>query len=561
MSILQSFLPYSNATVSNYTTWAQGFGTALSAFGWVKQSDAAGVTWANVTALANVPQYGTPFGTILYAGAWAAATATYTAGSGATTTPITGQSTFSIVTDLGLTYACILAPYNIGGTTGIQALQNSNATLTITAVTATTVNTSTTYTVSSGVTSSMIGQQFVVTVGGSNLSGNNAGTFLCITTSGTTSITLGNPNGTTVGQGTITGGSPGAQAISSTSVLSFIILNNNVPLFGVTFSNALVGHSVNVAGFTGGGTANNGNYTITANASVTDISNNGAFAATATGTNATQVSPAATISENTHPASDPYHWMPYNYEIWKTNGSQSTTAPIYLKLVYCTCSTQQFGTTAEVVFTQPGLIIDVGTQYPSVGQISGNHLTELPLGFVGSSTGVGNTYECDFSGNSDEFAFILWRNSIGTSTSIPIVLYIDRTKDENGNTLSTFFTLGSTSQNTARFQYTIFNSGSGSVINYQPAGFGSNVSGWTIPIAGPTGLAYQGLTPVLPIFPLPGYVANPVLMAVAMKTGDFTDGQLVNAVLYGTSHTFLMSKSQVVDQPQLGAAYPGIRWE
>ena len=49
--------------------------------------------------------------------------------------------------------------------------------------------------------------------------------------------------------------------------------------------------------------------------------------------------------------------------------------------------------------------------------------------------------------------------------------------------------------------------------------------------------------------------------AVAMKTNDFTDGQLVNAVLYGTSHTFLMSKSQLVDQPQLAGAYPGIRWE
>lgn len=555
MSIVQSFLPYDNSTVSHYTTWAQGIGTALSTLGWVKQSDAAGVTWANVTSLTNVPQYGTPLaGTVSYSGAWAAGTTTYTAGNSST---LAAQSTFSVVTDVGLTYANVLATSTTGGGNGIQALQNStSAAFAISAVASSGGGQTAVYTISGGTftIASVLGQQFVISVGASNLSANNAGTYICTTAVANTSITLGNANAT------VQTPTAGATMASSSSVISFINLTNSNSFVGVTNSNQLVGHSLTVAGFTGGATGNNTTYTVTANAQITDISNNGCFAATFTGTNSTQVSPAATVSEATHPASDTLHWMPYNYEIWKSNGSLSSTAPIYMKLVYCTVSSgTSVGNSATANW--PGLIMDIGTAYPSVGQIGGNHIGEFLMGF-NSSTGVGNTYECDFSGNADEFAMILWRNAAANSTSIPDVLYIDRTKDQNGNTLSTFFTVGYSNSNTSRAQWTLFNAATGGVINYQFTG--GNNSGWTTLIApntGTGGYAYQGLTPVFPIFPVPGYIANPVLMAVVMKTGDFTDGQLVNAVLYGTSHTFLMSKSLTVDQPQIATGFPGIRWE
>lgn len=563
MATVQSFLPYTNATVAQYVAWGQGISNALATLGWSKVADPAGVTWANVVSMTNVPLYNIPFaGTVLYAGAWTAGSA-YTTG----TINATGQ-TFNIVTDAGLTYVNIVATQqgtSTGTTGGVVAFQNSAATLTVTAVAAQSGGTAV-YTVSSGVTASMIGQQFVVTIGGSNLLGNNAGTFVCVNTSGTTSITLGNPFATA--QASVTGGAPGAQAISSTSVFSFMngntsgnwtnIGNNGSPgTNGFSTVNGLVGHQLTVAGYTGGATGNNGTYTVTSNAAVQNVSNNSVFCCVFTGTNATGTN--VTVSEATHPASDPIHWMPYNYEIWKSNGPLSTSAPIYMKLIYVTCCGTTSFVGGNVASTQPGLGFDIGTTNPSTGQIGGNRTGETLMGF-NSGTGVGNTYECDFCApNGDELALILWRNATATSASIPVTIFIDRTKDQSGNTLSTFFTVGWASTNTARVEYTLFNNQTGGVINYNSGG--GNAQGWTFPYCGLSGLAYQGLTPVLPIFPLPGYVANPVLMAVVMKSGDFTDGQLVNAVLYGGSHTFLMTKSTTVDQPQTVSGYPGIRWE
>ena len=558
MAIVQSFLTYSNASVATYTNWAQGIGSALSTLGWSKVADPAGVTWANVTTLTNVPQYMPPLGGAITASAWAAGTS-YIGGLIA----LSSQSNFNIVTNSGLTYACVLSTSgatNFNGT--VQALQNSAATLTVTNVAAASAGIAV-YTVSSGVTSSMIGQQFVVSVGGSNMAANNAGTFVCTNTSGTTSITFGNPNATAQ---TVTGGTP--TAVSSTSVISFIGNNstanwtnlggnNAIQANGFSTVNGLVGHSITVAGYTAGASTNNGTYTVTSNASVTAVTNNATFCATFTGVNATQ-SPI-TITEATPPASDPIHWVPYNYEIWKSNGPLSAAAPIYIKLVY----TVQTGANVaynngNAISTNPGIVIDVGTVNPTTAVIGGNHMTEFIFGF-NSAVGVGAAYECDFCApNGDELAFILWRNAAATSTSIPIVFWIDRTKDQSGNPLSTFFTLGFVSANTGQDEYTIFNAQTGGVIHYFAGG---NKVAWTFPIVGTNGLAYQGLTPVLPIFPIPGYVANPVLMACVMKANDFTDGQLVNAVIYGGSHTFLMSKGNSVDQPQVAAAYGGIRWE
>lgn len=554
MATVQSFLTYSNATVANYTNWGQGIGSALSTLGWSKVADTAGVTWANVVSLTNVPQYGAPLGGIITAGAWSAGVS-YTGG----TSSLSANSNFNIVTNSGLTYACVLSTSQ--SPTTVTALQNSAATLTVTAVAAASSGVAV-YTVSSGATSAMIGQQFVVSVGGSNLAANNAGTFVCTNQSSGTSFTLGNPNATA--QASVTGGSPGAQAISSTSVISFIGSNtgnwtnlgiNNAPTNGFTNVNALVGHSLVVTGFTGGATGNNTTYTVTSNAATT--SNNAVFCATFTGTTTGAVS-GVTVAEATAPASDNIHWVPYNYEIWKSNGSLGSSAPIYLKIVYAAMTASTFSGQGAST-TTPTLIIDVGTVNPSAGQIGGNHISEFLLGFS-SATGVGAAYECDFCApNGDELAWIMWRNAAATSTSIPVVFFIDRTKDQSGNPLGTFFTVGFTSANTAPIEYTIFNQQTGGVINYQPSG--GNKVGWTFPICAVTGAAYQGLTPVFPIFPIPGYVANPVLMAVAMKRNDFTDGQLVNAILYGGSHTFLMSKGNICDQPQLADGFPGIRWE
>src|SRR6266404_1119401 len=186
MAKYQVYLPYDSSTVANYIAWAQGISNALSALGWVKTSDTGQVVWGNVVSAPTAPTQiqNTTFAMV---GAWTGGTA-YT---------FTKQG----VTSGGLTYQCIVSTQSSGST---QALQNGAATLTVTAVAAT-ANSQAIYTVSSGVVAGMIGQQFVVSIGGSNLLGNNAGTFVCVATSGTTSITLSN-NAATL-QASVTGGS------------------------------------------------------------------------------------------------------------------------------------------------------------------------------------------------------------------------------------------------------------------------------------------------------------------------------------------------------------------
>jgi len=44
---VQKFLPWDNSSVTNYKAWAQGFGDAMAAIGWVLVVTAAGVMGAN----------------------------------------------------------------------------------------------------------------------------------------------------------------------------------------------------------------------------------------------------------------------------------------------------------------------------------------------------------------------------------------------------------------------------------------------------------------------------------------------------------------------------------
>jgi hypothetical protein len=612
MSTVQSFLPFSNATVSQYTTWAMGIGSALTTLGWTKVSDPAGVTWANILATQDIPQSTVPLaGTVLSTPlVWAAGTS-YTGFAGATS----GTGAFSIVTEGGLTWACILNNQVAGNSsaisplTGATANVNVTATLTITAV-ANASGGTTVYTVTGGSATSNFYAGMLFVVSGCSQNANN-GVFVC-TTSSSTSVTLGNSVG-------INSGTFGTAVSSSSNVTYFASTNQNT-----WNDNAIAGHTFTVAGFTGGAAVNNGTFVVLASHSITIASSQGAIVvANASGTSTTVsgitltdsttptgylasaissitingsnvltvtsnnslvagqtvtlvglnqatfldgqtvtvlASPAPTATQFSatfsHAAygpttdtgqvvsGDTLHWIVYNYEIWKSNGSNSSTAPIYLKLVYAS-----FG------LNTPGVVFDVGTQNPSTGQIGGNHLGENLLG-VNSATGVGNTFECDFSGDADNFAMILWRNAVPISAAIPALLFIDRTRDQSGNALSTFFTVGANSNNFARNFWTVFNSATGGVI-------GPFSGQWPYPAQFTvSGLAYQGLTPMLPLFPLPGYVANPCLMCIGMMTNDFSDGQLVNAVLYGGSHTFMMSKSTAINHANFGTlTYAGIRWE
>jgi hypothetical protein len=495
MAKLQLFLPFDCSTVTNYKAWAMGIGSALSTLGWTKTTDSGQVNWSNVTSVVN----GLPntISGYVYNSSWTAGTAYVSAAA--------GGSTASVVTNSGLTYICILNT-QIALT---QALQNSSASLTITAVGAVAGGT-TTYTVASGVTSSMAGQQFVVS--GGSLTANNTGTFICVATSGTTSIALSNPGGTA--QASVTG-SP--TAVSSTSVLSFFWNNPS----GV--GNAFVGYPL-VVSMSGSG--NSGTFTVTS-------SSNTAFAVTATGTN-TVAAGTATVG-NQAPASDTIHWLPYNYEVWKSGDSLSTTNPIFIRLLYLSNG----GNTEPAIYIQIG-----GGQTSGTGFINGANVMNAGTEIILSTSALaqGNAlFECDFSQYQGSFGMFLWRSAYAASQQIPCFLAIDRAKDNFGNDLDTYEQVLVATPSTSDSQV-IFKPSAGSTMPFLTFTDGNALNeSWTV--VSSCGLAstqWSNNGAFLPVFPILGYVANPCLQAGVMLQKDAPNGVFVNTVLYGTEHTYLV---------------------
>lgn len=529
MSKVQAYLAYSSSTLSNYLAWAEEFGTALTALGWSKVSDTAAVTWSNITASTYVPTNVNPYGTPLYAGAFA--TATEYAGESA------GNSgTFNFVTNGGVTWACILVNY----LALTNVLPNTTNSWTVTSVTGTSSG-STVFTLTgTGVTSNQyVGFLFTISAytGGSTA---NNGSWICTANTATSGSSF------TVTLNTVTqvlGGGSAITTVTSSATAAAATSSSNTTYYNTgsisqLSNNAWYGLSVNTSGFNNA--SNNGNFTVSNSTNTTSGSPGGCIVVNnSAGLTETH---AGTIIAQTVPSSDLYHWQPYNYEIWKTTDSASSTQPIYVKFAYSNSSS-----------FAPQVVFAAGTGN-TTGLITGNTPGEVLLG-AGGSTSVGSTFECDFQGDTGSLSILLWRNG---SAGLQVLLFVDRARDQYGNGLASFFNTGWLNINSSgtRF-YSVFESGQGIVVG----------PFYTFPHPEPTGttavtsLAYAGMTPVLPVFPLPGYVANPCLQVVTMKSGDFSDGNIINAVLYGASHTYLMSKGIAVDGNSGSNTYVGIRWE
>ncbi len=262
---------------------------------------------------------------------------------------------------------------------------------------------------------------------------------------------------------------------------------------------------------------------------------------------------AARVINVTPPASDlttassaNSHWYPDNYEIWVSQGSASTNNPIYLKFIY--------GVGAGTV---PEIVIWIATSQTN-GVLGGNVFNNN-AGFAictGTGTAQGSSgIECDFCGSNDDVSILLYR----TYAPGDCFLVIDRAKDINGNDLDSYFTIlactaavGAGGGN-SKYQV-IFKPGTGGLF---PTGSASiNIP---FPNISSTTNSVNGMTLAAPVFPLVGYVGNPILGAVIIGVNDLNEGSLVNVVMYGTSHTFLFSKpAGMVNSTDYGIA---IRWE
>jgi hypothetical protein len=268
-------------------------------------------------------------------------------------------------------------------------------------------------------------------------------------------------------------------------------------------------------------------------------------------TDITYVHVTATSSLTTNPATDTTNWQPFIYEIWKTgSSSNSTSNPIYVRIVYTVN-----GTSLAVAggSTGPAIHLGIGSGIDSNGNLTGaiNTAGVAPLtnGFVTvAATGTNSTGDMDFSGDLDNIRWVTWR---GLATAgYQWVVCIDRAKTGSGADSDAFSYVGMLLDNAPTFgsgTQRIFNSillkpTLGSPINQTATG--------TAPMAGlvsnglTTGNMTQfGATPPLPIFPLIGYVSNPVLGLVGFSNGDVNDGQIMPVWMYGAAHNFLVSKA------------------
>ena len=519
---LQTFLPFDSSTLGNYLAWSKnGISSALSTLGWVRTADAGQVIWANVVA---APSIGPIINSWNAPVAWVGGTTSYVGVSGGS------QGSPSIVTNSGLTYACILSTTSLVLT---QAVQNTVATLGTVTATGTGSGGTTTYTVASGVLASQVGQQFVVT---GMVNPANNGTFMCTATSGTTSITLSNPSG-------VASTSQTGTAVSSASVLSFL---------GTITSgsgNAYVNHSLIVAGFVNG--ANNGTFAVTS-------SSTAAFAVTQTGVNETH---PGTATENTAPALDTIHWTGYNYEIWQTQDAANSTNPVFLRIVYTASSGNPHGAL---------IYISVGTGTTGTGFVSGatftNNGQEIAIPGSTNQAGLGSTgFECDFcvSVSGGSLSMMLWRDSVFSNSSIPSVIVLDRAKDSFGQDLDAYVVcLTAAASNSSTFEQILFKAGTGGP---KIPNAGAPFTSWSVPCFKTTQtLSFNNNAPVLPVFPVGlGYLASPCLGAVMFKGNDSVEGSLIPVFMFGAAHTFLVGKGNYTsaDPGASAAAFVGIRWE
>jgi hypothetical protein len=211
----------------------------------------------------------------------------------------------------------------------------------------------------------------------------------------------------------------------------------------------------------------------------------------------TYVHITSTSSLSTAPASDTTNWQPLHFEIWKSNGANSASLPIYVKLVYSIVNNSSTG---------PAVTFSVGTGVDGNGNLSNclniggtpNYILRL----AGSATGFSGLGEMDFAGDADNFRFALHRGAPTTSNVNWFQLVVvDRFKTAAGADTDAFFYFGAIAgTNTAQncTSSIMLNSALGSALGTTTA------TPWIGAVSGgnyANGAVCFGSAPVTPIFP------------------------------------------------------------
>ncbi len=545
MATLVEYLTYDSSTASNHKSWAQGFGNAFSTLGWVSSNDAGTIqsgsnygtaTITNISITSNVL-------TVTFSGA----TNQFASGM---TVQLTGLTTNTFLNNQYVTIQNSGTPANDHtNTTFLAAYIHGNVSSSDTGTVTILYNWST-----SGNTTDTISATFPL-----NHTFRFRGAWVGLTPSFTnlqttnnqTTISFGtNGHGLdltrTVGQGLTIG----TAATGGTNITngSFTWLNTNPtggwPILSLTSTTIVI----NTGSSPRSDIASTAVTVGTSAPNYTGASTNGSICDTAIYSGDLYIMIASNIT-NVQPGTNTTDWKRFFFDIWTSNDTLSSTNKLYVKILY--------GATATF---QPVIYLYFGTATDGVGNITQNYNwgATTPLNIanaVGTITGTA-LWESDFSGTSGRFAAILWRGySAGTAPTV--IFSIERSHDNSGNDTDAYWTF-LTSGTGQQLSQSIFKPGTGGAGILESSANGQAIH--TIQTA--IGQSYNNSIPVLPVFPLVGYVANPLLGVISMKSPDTGEGALVSTTFYGTTHPYLMTiRGGAAEFGNGTNNAAGIRWE
>jgi hypothetical protein len=524
---------YDNSTAANYKSWAQAIGTLMASIGWTKLPSATGSL--ALASCANASADG-----VSSTGACTVYTFTAT------------QSSFATFVGLAFTVAGFTTAANNGTWTCVAS-------------------TSTTITLANA---SGVAETHAATCSGD--CGQVAWANISVVP-----VQVALPNAlvnfrgawfrnTAYAQGDVVNDGGASYLCNAAQPANIVItgISTTTGVTTITFAsqadagtNNWVGLCINIAGYSAGNVGNNGDFVITSNTSTTATFTN------ASGTSAGS-SAATLLSFNSGPgtkhtgtavysniaaASTSVKWLPYNYEIWTNSASPYVgTLPYYIQFLYHNSGSR----TGPEIYLTHGTSASSSTGVLSGNQFNGSSAAQLRTAMLGNSAGGNNgtaLYEMDICGGVSNFSLSLWRNFASAGP----VFFIDYCKDQNGNDLDSYYFVGLVTRSTTVLSQCVFKPGSGTMNPFGSTGAAET----TMPAIHTvlTSSICNGLTPASPIFPCPGWIGNPTLGAVVLRNADCTDGELINVVLYGAPHTYLVCKN-----PSIAVAGVGViamRWE
>lgn len=235
------------------------------------------------------------------------------------------------------------------------------------------------------------------------------------------------------------------------------------------------------------------------------------------------------------------------YELFHASDALQATHPIVIRLEYLNGSASP---NWNLMFK-----VTVGTASNGVGTVlnASNSILLTSSGTSPNTQAAPSTlWECSFNGGPGWFGMFGWRDH--SQVYWRNVWCVERSKDTNGNDTADYI----------NFLYAGFG-GHGWVMIPRSNMGGAVYSDSLVPVflPGNNGGSYGGLTPVSPAYPFVGKPDNPLLGLIYGKSNDFSEGAFAQVKIYGTLHTYYMSKAPYISYGVDGTNQwaVGLRWE